>query len=131
MKNTSSLNTSGILFPFLAQPSQRLKWAFLIEIYPLSVVAVIVLNFHIFINFSKTSQSISTKLGIKHSLVKKIRVTFIQIKGHTLFIEEIIMTNWIYIEYTIKSSQEPLVQFHANMKFWRVTKWWKGSNLFK
>ena len=61
----------------LAHLSQWLKRAFLTKICPLSVVVVVlvvVVNFHIFIFFSKTAGPISTKLGTKHPWVKGIQV---------------------------------------------------------
>ena len=76
------VNQTDFSIPFevswsiLAHLSHRLKWAFLIKICPLSVVVVIVVvvNFHIFIFFSRTTGSISTKLGTKHLWVKGIQV---------------------------------------------------------
>ena len=51
---------------FLAHPRQRLKWSFLIEICPLSVVVRIV-NFYHFV-FSKTTEPLSTKLSWAQSI---------------------------------------------------------------
>ena len=58
---------------FLANLSQRLKCAFLITIYTLSVIAVVV-NFSHFFFFSKTTVPNSTKFGTKHHWVREVQV---------------------------------------------------------
>ena len=58
---------------FLAHLSQRLNWGFPITFCPLSLVVVVV-TFHIFIFFSRTTEPISAKLGTKHSCMKGIQV---------------------------------------------------------
>ena len=57
----------------LAHLSQRLKWAFLINICP-SLSSSLLLTFHIFIFFFRTTGPISTKLDTKHLWVKGIQV---------------------------------------------------------
>ena len=60
-----------IPFPVLSHLSQRLNWAFLIKICPMSVVFVVVfvvvVTLYIFIFFSRFTGQISTKLGTKHT----------------------------------------------------------------
>ena len=83
----------------LAHLSQRLKWAFLITICPLSVVVVVLLvvgvvvivvvNFSHCFFFSRTTGSISTK-GLAQSILGWRRFKFVQMKGHVYFQGEII-----------------------------------------
>lgn len=68
-----------------AHLSQGLKWAFLIK--KSSVVCYRLYTFHIFIFFFKITGPILNKLGMKQKLMKGMEV--FQIKGHTLFEEEV------------------------------------------
>ena len=56
-----------------AQCSSELFWS---KFVGCVVVIVVVVNFHIFIFFSRTTGSISTKLGTKHPWVKGIQIYF-------------------------------------------------------
>ena len=64
--------------------------------------------------FSRTTEPISTKLGINHLWVKSLK--FVQMKGPALFQGEIISKLQKYIDKFKKSSSpEPLGQFQLNL----------------
>ena len=100
---------------FISHLSWRLKWAFLIKICPLSVdvvvvvvvvVIVVVKTFHIFIFSSRTTGSISTKLGTKHPWVKRIKVSSNEGPHHFQRGDNYEIAK-IY-QWYLKSSPEPL-----------------------
>ena len=80
----------GIIQTFLANLSQRLKWAFLIKIWPLSVVAVIVMVVVVVINFSnfhlllKNQPANFNQTWHKASLGER-GFKFVQMKGPSQF----------------------------------------------
>ena len=71
---------------FLAHLNWK-QWALLINCHLSSVYLSICLSFHIFNFFSRTSGPISTKLGTKHSWVKKTQC--LEIKNHSILVKEI------------------------------------------
>ena len=120
----TSMETSvqtTLFLPFRAHLSRRLnyKWAILIEV--LFVVSVVVAStFHVFICFSCTIRTISTKLGTKYTWVKVIQV-YPDKEPHPFtrgYNNKIVKMHWKF------SSPELLCQFEPNLTQsifgWRV-----------